>query len=114
MVNEVGHDFISVIIRFHDETKIALLDQALFSLANQSYLRIQVVVTLQNGTPELSEKIRLLLERQPFLVHEAKSNNIDPGTSSAVYVGQHIIVSVPVKAGVDGRSMLINEGFRFA
>lgn len=106
---------ISVIIRFHDESKIPLLDQALFSLATQSYPDVQVILAVQNGTPELANRLASLIEVQPFM--NRRTEDCIAGKNAAIdckSVFAHRILSIPVESGVDGRSILLNEAAHYA
>jgi glycosyltransferase involved in cell wall biosynthesis len=88
---------LSVIIRFHDETTLAMLEQALFSLAVQSYTEIQIVLMVQNGSDALFVRLHELLAVQPFIAPMP-----------------HRIIKVEVAAGQDGRSVLLNRGMEAA
>lgn len=90
-------DIISVIIRCHKKERLDFLDEALFSLAIQSWRNIEVVVVIQNGTAEFSEEVSKLIKNQPFF-ENFKSQ----------------IHAVKVAAGVDGRSLLLNHGIKNA
>jgi hypothetical protein len=110
---------VSVIVRFHDRGKIVALDQALFSLATQHYPHVQVIVAVQNGDGQSLRRIETIIEKQPFLVDrtilcipEAVNN---PTTIGSVRdVPSHLVLSVDVPEGVDGRSILLNEGLKAA
>jgi glycosyltransferase involved in cell wall biosynthesis len=103
MVEENRGEMISVIIRFHDETKMDVLDQALFSLATQSYLQLQMILVVQNGSPALIARLEELILKQPF-----------PPQPDNAAAGKHLIVPVMVEEGIDGRTVLLNTGIAHA
>ncbi len=108
---------VSVIVRFHDRGKIAFLDHALFSLATQHYPHVQVIVAVQNGDDQLLKIIGTIIEKQPFLVDRTISRVTEVAnnqTSSANDLPSHVVLSVNVPEGVDGRSVLLNEGLKAA
>lgn len=96
-VNLHDNDILSTIIRFHKKERLPLLEEALFSLAIQSWPDHEVVITLQNGTDEIKEAIAEIMSRQPWSSgHRWK------------------IISIDVPKGVDGRSTLLNRGIEHA
>lgn len=84
---------LSVIIRCHKEERLPFLDEALFSLALQEWTELEVIIVLQNGTEKFKRAISDLIEKQPFHPHCRFQVQI-----------------VPIPAGVDGRSSLLNHG----
>lgn len=88
---------LSVILRFHDPQRLASLDEALFSIALQTWTEIEVVVALQSDDEALRQQVLELIARQPWLC-----------------APQVQALLVPVAPGVDGRSLLLNEGIRQA
>ncbi|MGO9119985.1 MAG: glycosyltransferase [Desulfomonilaceae bacterium] len=110
---------VSVIIRFHDRGKIAVLDQALFSLATQHYPHVQVIVAVHNGDGQLLKRIETIIDKQPFIINrnilcvtEVLNNPTTRGSASDV--PSHLVLSVYVPEGLDGRSILLNEGLKVA
>jgi glycosyltransferase involved in cell wall biosynthesis len=95
---------LSVIIRFHDPRLLAQLDEALFSLATQRYLQIQIILAVQNSQPELTQKLTALILKQPFAKPE-----VDPSGTLPFKV-----LDVTIPQGIDGRSTLLNEGISAA
>ncbi|MDX2043383.1 MAG: glycosyltransferase [Acidobacteriota bacterium] len=87
----------SVIIRFHDPNRLALLEEAIFSLALQFWRDIELVVVIQNGTAAIEAQIAELIEKQPWL-------------------GQPLykVLSLQFSPGFDGRSKLLNYGVQHA
>jgi glycosyltransferase involved in cell wall biosynthesis len=84
---------LSVIIRFHNRERLPFLDEALFSLALQYWRDLEIVVSVQNGTENLVEDIRALLQSQPWAI-----------------TPQCNIISLAVPEGTDARSALLNRG----
>ncbi len=110
---------VSVIVRFHDRGKIAFLDQALFSLATQHYPHVQLIVAVQNGDGQLLKRIETIIGKQPFVigrnilcVPEGVNNLTTRGSASDA--PSHLVLSVDVSEGLDGRSFLLNEGLKAA
>lgn len=93
----IDNSRLSVVVRFHDEVRLPFLDEAIFSLAIQGWDDIEIIVLLQNGTPELRQAVEQLIQRQPW-----------PGSP------QYKIITVEVAQGVDGRSALLNQGIQQA
>ncbi|HEY6804211.1 MAG TPA: glycosyltransferase [Pyrinomonadaceae bacterium] len=87
------NDVLSVIIRFHLEERLVFLEEAIFSLAIQDWHSLEVIVVLQNGTDELKRTVSEIIQKQPW-----------PGQPL------YQILLVPISAGVDGRSTLMNRG----
>lgn len=88
---------LSVITRFHDPTRLMLLDEALFSLAIQRWSQLESIVVVQNGSEDVLQAIRDTCDRQPW-----------PEEASVQ------IVNCAVPAGTDGRSALLNRGIERA
>jgi glycosyltransferase involved in cell wall biosynthesis len=84
---------ISTILRFHDLKRLPLLGEALYSLAQQNWAEVEVIVVLQNGTEEMKNGVQDMLQSQPF-----------PPSF------RFQICAVAVPEGVDGRSALLNHG----
>jgi len=91
------NDTLSTIMRFHRLERLPLLQEALFSLAIQSWRDHETVIMLQNGTEEMKRAIVEMVDRQPW--------------SS---LARHKIISVDIAEGVDGRSTLLNRGIEQA
>ncbi len=91
------NDTLSIIMRFHKQERLPLLQEALFSLAIQSWRNHEIVIMVQNGTDEIKEAIVKMVDRQPWSRHS-----------------RHKIISVDVAEGVDGRSTLLNRGIEQA
>lgn len=89
-------ELLSIIIRFHDERRLSLLEQALFSLAVQDYPKLEIIVAVQNGSEALSARLEGIFSHLPFI-----------GST-------HRILPVTVAEGQDGRSMLLNQGIQAA
>jgi glycosyltransferase involved in cell wall biosynthesis len=88
---------LSVIVRFHQEERLAFLEEAVFSLSIQDWRNLEVVIMLQNGTEELRRRVEAIVADQPW-----------PDSP------QYKIVIIPVGEGVDGRSVLLNQGIKNA
>lgn len=88
---------LSVIIRFHQRERLNFLEEALFSLALQNWSDLEPIIVLQNGTDDLKQAIRDMLDHQPWRV-------------SPTYK----IVTVQIPEGMDGRSILLNRGIEQA
>ncbi len=97
MLIEPDNSTLSVIIRFHDPNRLALLDEAIFSLALQFWRDIEVVVVIQNGTPNTEALVAELIEKQPW-------------TGSPRYQ----VLSLSFPPGFDGRSNLLTHGIQNA
>lgn len=91
------NEILSVIIRCHKEERLSFLDEALFSLAIQDWQNLEVIVVLQNGTEKFKNRVKNLIEKQPF--HQNCTFQIE-------------IVEIP--PGVDGRSTLLTHGIKIA
>ena len=85
---------LSVIIRFHRKERLVFLEEAIFSLAIQDWHDLEIVVVLQNGTDELKQTVTDIINRQPWPQEEPR----------------YKVLLVPIPAGVDGRSTLMNRG----
>ena len=114
---------VSVVVRFHDWSKMSLLDHALFSLANQSYPHVQVIVVVQNGHPRMVKDIVAMLIKQPFDDLRNKRvpeidykvyDNVADDKTTRIQVSKHQVISLRLPPGIDGRSFLINEGIKMA
>ena len=88
-----SNNTLSVIIRFHQQERLAFLEEAIFSLAIQDWHDIEVMVVLQNGTDKLKQTVVDIINRQPWPRQP-----------------KYQILLVPIPPGVDGRSTLINRG----
>jgi len=88
---------LSVIIRFHQRERLDFLEEALFSLALQTWSDLEPIIVLQNGTDDLKQTILDMLDHQPWRVSP-----------------KHKIVSVQIPEGMDGRSILLNRGIENA
>lgn len=88
---------LSVIVRFHKEERLPFLEEAVFSLAIQDWDDLEVIVMLQNGTEKLRLAVEAIIKNQPW-----------PDAPC------HKILIVPVGEGVDGRSVLLNQGIKHA
>lgn len=88
---------LSTIIRFHQIERLPFLEEAVFSLAIQDWRDLEIIIVLQNGTPELEYAVREIIEHQSW--HEPPP---------------HKILSVAVPDNVDGRSALLNHGIERA
>lgn len=97
MLTESDNSTLSVIIRFHDPNRLALLDEAIFSLALQFWRDLEIVVVLQNGSLDAEALIADLIEKQPW-----------PGQP------RYQIMSLHFPPGFDGRSNLLNHGIKHA
>lgn len=73
------------------------LDEALFSIALQSWPNLEIVIALQNGDDKLIADLAELIAAQPWLSNP-----------------EFQILSVQVEQGADGRSKLLNHGIRKA
>lgn len=91
------NDVLSVVMRFHDPNRLALLEEAVFSLALQFWREIEVVVVIQNGTPATETQVAELIEKQPWI-------------GEPLYQ----VLSLQFPPGFDGRSNLLNHGIRNA
>ncbi len=97
MLIESDNSTLSVIIRFHDLNRLALLDEAIFSLALQFWRDVEIVVVLQNGSSDTEAQVAGLIEKQPWL-----------GSP------RYQIMSLHFPPGFDGRSNLLNHGIKHA
>lgn len=88
---------LSTIVRFHRIERLCFLEEALFSLALQSWRDHETVIVIQNGTEEMRATIDAIIRRQPW-----------PAGA------RHKIISVAIPAGVDGRSTLLTRGIEQA
>lgn len=88
---------LSTVMRFHNRERLPLLEEALFSLANQFLRDHQTIVVVQNGDHDIERVISEMIISQPWI--EAPS---------------YKIFSVPIPKGVDGRSTLLNRGIQEA
>lgn len=93
----LDNNIISVIMRFHDPARLALIDEALFSVAVQTWPHTEVVIVIQNGTPDLAARLTKLIELMPWLD-----------------APRFQVITVPIPPGVDGRSTLLNRGVAHA
>lgn len=84
---------LSVIMRFHQTTRLPFLEEAIFSLAIQDWPAIEVVVVLQNGTEELRQKVIDIIKHQPW-----------------PELPKYQVLIVPIPENIDGRSTLLNRG----
>lgn len=84
---------LSIVIRFHAGADVALLDEALFSLSLQVYDDLELILAVQNASPDLLATIERLVAGQPWR------------TTPAVQ-----LLPIEVPPGVDGRSELMNRG----
>ena len=107
---------LSVIVRFHDRKRLWQLDHALFSLAHQTYPDIQIVLVAQNANVEDMQNIAgAFLKNFPTLSGDteaaaAKSSRI----AHFKKIGSHLLASIVIPEGQDGRSALLNEGIALA
>ncbi len=85
---------ISVIVRFHDITKIANLSKALFSLENQTYSNVEPIIMLQSFSEESKEQVIKELHKFTW------NNSVDPK-----------VINVFNDDYNDLRSVLLNEAF---
>lgn len=88
---------LSVVIRFHQNERLAFLEEAIFSLAIQDWHDIEVILVLQNGTDELRDTVVDIINRQPWPRQP-----------------RYKILIVPIPPGIDGRSTLLNKGIENA
>ncbi|MGI9067942.1 MAG: glycosyltransferase family 2 protein [Pyrinomonadaceae bacterium] len=88
---------LSVIIRFHTEDRLAFLEEAIFSLAIQEWVDLEILVVLQNGTEDLRQAVAEIVNHQPWPVGP-----------------QHKIITVDIPGNIDGRSTLLNRGIEHA
>lgn len=86
---------VDVIVRFHDCSRLAELDRALFSLACQSSSPVRPIIVTQHFTVDQTRAVRVVLDRYPWC---------EQGSEPA-------IVNVEGPPGADLRSKLINAGF---
>lgn len=112
-------DMVSTILRFHDSENLSMLDQALFSLANQTYRNVQAIVVIQNGSESLAGRVSELIQLQTFAMSTRNGYTSLPlhsnsRTLCAMEVGRHRVISVRVPAQLDGRAILLNEGLNYA
>lgn len=91
------NDTLSTIMRFHRRERIGFLEEALFSLAIQSWPDHETVIVIQNGTEEVVADIVEIINRQPW-----------PAAP------RYQIFSVEIPPGVDGRSTLLTRGIERA
>ncbi len=84
---------LSIVMRFHAGADAALLDEALFSLSLQEYDDLELILAVQNPSPELLAKIERLVADQPWR------------SAPAVQ-----LLPIEIPPGVDGRSELMNRG----
>jgi glycosyltransferase involved in cell wall biosynthesis len=97
MLTESDNSTLSVIIRSHDSNRLALLEEAIFSLALQFWREVEVVVVIQNGTPKAEALVAELIEKQPW---------IGPP--------RYQVLSLQFPPGFDGRSNLLTHGIQNA
>jgi glycosyltransferase involved in cell wall biosynthesis len=88
---------LSTIIRFHKRDRLPLLEEAIFSLAIQSWHDHETVIVIQNGSGEIKSQIIEIINRQPW--RDAP---------------RYQILMIEVPEGVDGRSTLLNKGMEQA
>ena len=94
---ELSNDILSVIIRCHKRERLSFLDEALFSLAIQSWQNLEVIVVIQNGNDEFIKSVSELINKQPFFEKF-----------------RYKVFSVKIPPGVDGRSSLLTYGIKNA
>jgi glycosyltransferase involved in cell wall biosynthesis len=80
-------------VRFHRRERLGMLEEALFSLAIQSWRAHETVIVIQNGDDELVAAVSAIINRQPW-----------PAAP------RYKILPIEVPAGVDGRSTLLTRG----
>ena len=88
---------LSTVVRFHTRERLAFLEEALFSLALQTWREHETVVVIQNGDEELVGEVGEMVARQPWPAE-----------------ARHKVVRVEIPAGVDGRSTLLTRGIEEA
>jgi glycosyltransferase involved in cell wall biosynthesis len=88
---------LSTVMRFHNRERLPLLEEALFSLANQFWHDHETIVVVQNGDQEIEKIISDMIISQPW-------------SSTPCYK----VLSVAIPKGVDGRSTLLNRGIQEA
>jgi hypothetical protein len=88
---------LSVLIRFHSEDRLPFLEEAIFSLAIQDWSDIETVVVLQNATEKMKRAVKEIINHQPWQ-----------------HPPRYKVLFVNVAEGVDGRSVLLNEGIKHA
>lgn len=88
---------LSTIIRFHRTERLPFLDEALFSLAIQSWREHETIIVVQNGDEAMKRAIEEIVARQPW-----------PSSSTQT------ILSVSIPPDRDGRSTLLNRGIERA
>lgn len=91
------NDTLTTIVRFHRKERLMFLEEALFSLAIQSWHDHETVVAIQNGTDELVGAVEEMIKRQPW-----------PDGP------RYKVITVEVPPGVDGRSTLLTRGIEQA
>lgn len=112
-----SRNIISTMVLFPEQGDILLLDQALFSLANQSYPLLQVIIAIENGKRELFLEAVELLRSQTF----ADSHPLlTPSTATFMgkdfdyqflhQVGPHRVFSIDVPTDVDLKTYLLVAG----
>ncbi len=87
---------VSVIVRFHDASRLPLLREALASLAAQEHASVQAIVVIQNGNDDLTRAIQAHL------------------TQAFPQAEPHRVLNLPIPTGEDGRSRLLNAGLQVA
>ena len=86
---------LNILIRFRKGGDLRMLDEALFSLAVQTYPFLHVIISVKNMDSDLRQSIQSILDKQPWATEVT-----------------HKLVAVSVAHGEDGRSHLINEGLK--
>ncbi len=90
-------DLLSVVVRSASIKRLAMLDEALFSLACQHWHPLEVILALQAPSAEFSAAAQALLDRQPW--RDGVRTRLLP---------------VPAQPGFDARARLLTEGARIA
>src|SRR4051812_32505609 len=88
---------LTTIVRFHSKTRLVFLNEALASLASQSWRNIEVLLAVQNPDKELADLVSTAVEACRFP---------PPGFVR--------ILPVIVPDGIDGRSKLLNAAIHNA
>lgn len=92
-----GNTTLSTIIRFHRKERLPFLEEALFSLATQYWHDLETIIVIQNGDDAIKREIIKMIDHQPWPT-----------------APRYQIVLVAIPKGMDGRSTLLNRGFKQA
>jgi len=113
-------DWIATIVRFHPTASLRMLEEAISSVSIQTHKKIQIIILIQNGSDELTQKVVSLLAKQPQLEPNQEfptPNNIELNagfTHKAWSVSQHRVYTLQFNDGGDRRATLLNVGVQIA